>query len=207
MYEPPLHREDDLAKQHALIRARPLGPPDQSWSAGTDRQRHSLSRSIRPASRLGTLRAHVARANPQWRDLRENPEALVVFQGAGPLRLAVLVRDQAGDPQGRADLELRDGPGARTGACSRGRRMALAPDRCADRRRRKRAGKGRGRSPTRRRISSRCSAGRSSESKSRSPTSAENGRRARIAAPPTARAWSPASKPSATTRRWRWRRS
>ncbi|MGA7199192.1 FMN-binding negative transcriptional regulator, partial [Roseiarcus sp.] len=25
MYEPPLHREDDLEKLHALIRARPLG--------------------------------------------------------------------------------------------------------------------------------------------------------------------------------------
>jgi transcriptional regulator len=34
------------------------------------------------ASRLGTLRAHVARANPQWRDLAESAEALVVFQGA-----------------------------------------------------------------------------------------------------------------------------
>ena len=28
------------------------------------------------------LRAHVARANPQWRDLQHEDEALVVFQGA-----------------------------------------------------------------------------------------------------------------------------
>ena len=80
MYEPPLHREDDLAKQHALIRARPLG---LLISHG----REGLAASAVPflldaaASRLGTLRVHVARANLQWRDLRENPEALVVFQG------------------------------------------------------------------------------------------------------------------------------
>jgi transcriptional regulator len=34
------------------------------------------------ASKLGTLRVHMARANGQWRDLAEAPEALVVFQGA-----------------------------------------------------------------------------------------------------------------------------
>ena len=33
------------------------------------------------ASKLGTLQAHVARANPQWRDLAVSKEALVVFQG------------------------------------------------------------------------------------------------------------------------------
>ncbi len=81
MYEPPLHREDDLAKQHALIRARPLGLLISHGPQG-------LAASAVPflldatASRFGTLRAHVARANLQWRDLRDNPDALVVFQGA-----------------------------------------------------------------------------------------------------------------------------
>jgi transcriptional regulator len=81
MYEPPLHREDDLAKKHALIRARPLGLLVSRGSQG-------LVANAIPflidgsASRLGTLRAHMARANPQWRDLQENAEALVVFQGA-----------------------------------------------------------------------------------------------------------------------------
>ena len=80
MYEPPLHREDDLAKQHALIRARPLGLLVSHGPQG-------LFANAVPflvdaaASRLGTLKTHVARANPQWRDLRDNPEALVVFQG------------------------------------------------------------------------------------------------------------------------------
>jgi len=80
MYEPPLHREDDLAKQHALVRARPLGLLVSHSPQGL------LANAIpflidSAASRLGTLRAHMARANPQWRDLRENPDALVVFQG------------------------------------------------------------------------------------------------------------------------------
>jgi transcriptional regulator len=80
MYEPPLHREDDLAKQHALIRARPLGLLISCGSNGLTA--NAVPFLIDPArSKLGTLRAHVARANPQWRDLRENPEALVVFQG------------------------------------------------------------------------------------------------------------------------------
>jgi transcriptional regulator len=30
---------------------------------------------------LGTLRAHVARANPVWQEVAENPDTLVIFQG------------------------------------------------------------------------------------------------------------------------------
>ena len=81
MYEPPLHREDDLAKQHALIRARPLGLLISRGPLGL--LANALPFLIdASSSRLGTLRAHMARANPQWRDLKESPEALVVFQGA-----------------------------------------------------------------------------------------------------------------------------
>ena len=81
MYEPPLHREDDLSRQHALIRARPLGLLISSGSQGL--VANAIPFLIDPAaSRLGTLRGHVARANGQWRDLVHAPEALVVFQGA-----------------------------------------------------------------------------------------------------------------------------
>ena len=80
MYEPPPHREDDLAKQHALIRARPLGLLIGQGAHGLTANAVPFLLAVQ-ASRLGTLRAHIARANPQWRDLRENPEALVVFQG------------------------------------------------------------------------------------------------------------------------------
>jgi transcriptional regulator len=81
MYEPPLHREDDLARQHALIQARRLGLLISHGPQGL------IANAVpflldRAASKLGTLKAHVARANPQWRDLQASPEALVVFQGA-----------------------------------------------------------------------------------------------------------------------------
>jgi transcriptional regulator len=80
MYEPPLHREDDLTKQHALIRARPFGLLVSHGPQGL------VANAIpflidSAASSLGTLRAHMARANPQWRDLRANPDVLAVFQG------------------------------------------------------------------------------------------------------------------------------
>lgn len=81
MYEPPHHREDVLAKQHALIRSRPLGLLISHGGRGVTANAVPFLLAAE-ASRLGTLRAHVARANPQWRELRGNPEALVVFQGA-----------------------------------------------------------------------------------------------------------------------------
>ena len=81
MYEPPLHREENLARQHALIRARPLGLLISSGPSGV--VANAIPFLLEPAaSTLGTLKAHMARANPQWRELERAPEALVVFQGA-----------------------------------------------------------------------------------------------------------------------------
>jgi transcriptional regulator len=80
MYEPPLHRQEDLAAEHALIRENPLGLLISHGPSGL------LANAIpflidADASRFGTLRAHVARANPQWKDLQVAEEALVAFQG------------------------------------------------------------------------------------------------------------------------------
>ena len=81
MYEPPLHRQEDLAAQHALIRAHPLGLLISHGASGL--LANAIPFLIFPeASKLGTLQAHLARANPQWRDLQSAEEALVVFQGA-----------------------------------------------------------------------------------------------------------------------------
>jgi transcriptional regulator len=80
MYQPPAFREDRIEVQHQLIRAHPLallitaGPtgllanlfPFLLDSEGTDK---------------GTLRLHIARANPQWRELESVEECLVVFCG------------------------------------------------------------------------------------------------------------------------------
>ena len=81
MYEPPLHRQEDISAQHALIRAHPLGLLISHGPSGL------LANSIpfilvEDGSRFGMLRCHLARANPQWRDLQAASEALVVFQGA-----------------------------------------------------------------------------------------------------------------------------
>lgn len=80
MYQPPHFREDRLEVQHALIRAHPLGLLVTNGKTGL------LANPIpfvldEAASPLGTLRAHLSRANPQWRDFDPEQEALVVFQG------------------------------------------------------------------------------------------------------------------------------
>lgn len=80
MYQPPHFREDRLEIQHALIRAHPLGLLITHGKTGL------IANPIpfvldEAASSLGILRAHLSRANPQWRDFDQSQEALVVFQG------------------------------------------------------------------------------------------------------------------------------
>jgi len=80
MYEPPLHKQDDLTAEHALIRENPLGLLISHGPSGL--LANAIPFLIFPeASKFGTLRAHVARANPQWKDLQVADEALIVFQG------------------------------------------------------------------------------------------------------------------------------
>ena len=81
MYEPPLHRQDDVAALHALIRAHPLGLLVSHGPSGLIANAVPFT-LIEDGSRYGLLRAHLARANPQWKDLQAAAEALVVFQGA-----------------------------------------------------------------------------------------------------------------------------
>jgi len=81
MYEPLPHRQDDLEAQHTLIRSHPLGLLISHGAQGLEA--NSIPFLIDPAaSRLGTLQAHMARANGQWRALSEADEVLVIFQGA-----------------------------------------------------------------------------------------------------------------------------
>src|SRR5512133_3280302 len=80
MYQPPHHREARLAVQHELIRAHPLGLLITAGPGGL------LANPVpflidSERGEYGTLRAHVARANPQWRELGSVDECLVVFQG------------------------------------------------------------------------------------------------------------------------------
>jgi transcriptional regulator len=81
LYEPPLHKNENLPELHALIRAHPLGLLISGGPGGLIA--NAIPFLIDPAaSQLGTLKAHMARANPQWRELERAPDALVVFQGA-----------------------------------------------------------------------------------------------------------------------------
>jgi transcriptional regulator len=80
VYEPPLHRNENLPELHALIKERVFGLLISKGAEGL------IANSLpfvldTAASKLGVLKVHLARANPQWRDLQEQPDALVVFQG------------------------------------------------------------------------------------------------------------------------------
>ena len=80
MYEPPLHRNENLPELHALIQERVFGLLISNGAEGL------VANSVpfvldAAASKFGTLKVHIARANPQWRDLQASPDALIVFQG------------------------------------------------------------------------------------------------------------------------------
>jgi transcriptional regulator len=80
MYLPPLFREDRLEVQHELIRRHPLGLLVTAGPGGL--LANPLPFLIdADASERGTLLAHLARANPQVRELANVEECLVVFQG------------------------------------------------------------------------------------------------------------------------------
>jgi len=79
MYLPTLFREERLEVLHAFIRGHPLGLLISQASTG-------LLANLLPFvlqsgdSERGVLQAHMARANPQWREL-DAQRVLVVFRG------------------------------------------------------------------------------------------------------------------------------
>jgi transcriptional regulator len=89
MYLPRHFAEEDLATLHALVHAHPLGTwvtrgadgPDSPAGIDADHVPFMLDTTRGP---LGTLRAHVARANPLWRSMTGDgaSASLVIFQGA-----------------------------------------------------------------------------------------------------------------------------
>ncbi|MFN7085876.1 MAG: FMN-binding negative transcriptional regulator, partial [Burkholderiales bacterium] len=80
MYLPSHFREDRLEAQHALIRAHPLGTLITAGTGGL--MANLLPFLVYPEEgKLGTLRAHLSRGNPQRQELSEAGECLVVFRG------------------------------------------------------------------------------------------------------------------------------
>jgi transcriptional regulator len=81
MYVPDAFREDRPEVLHALMRAHPLALLITQRPDGVTV--NPVPFVIYPEEgEQGVLRAHVARANGQWRELAEDSEAVVVFQGA-----------------------------------------------------------------------------------------------------------------------------
>lgn len=80
MYRVAAFSEDRVTVMHALIRAHPLAT--LVTSAGGVLEANHIPMLIDPApAPHGTLRGHVARANPLWRERHEGGEALAIFQG------------------------------------------------------------------------------------------------------------------------------
>ena len=79
MYLPAHFEEKRVEVLHGLVRSHPLGLLVTQGASGL--QANSIPFLIDPEpGPLGTLRGHVARANPVWRE-SGGGEALVVFQG------------------------------------------------------------------------------------------------------------------------------
>ena len=82
MYQ-PTHggfREDRLEVKQALIRAHPFGALVTLGAEGLVANPDPFIVDA-DASPLGTLRAHMARANGQWKEIDGSQEALIIFQG------------------------------------------------------------------------------------------------------------------------------
>jgi len=82
MYLPAHFEEKRTEVLHALIRSHPLGTlitQDLDGALQADPIPFLIEPS--PDATRCTLRGHVARANPLWRESRDDVDALVVFQG------------------------------------------------------------------------------------------------------------------------------
>ncbi len=80
MYLPSAFREASPEVQHDFIRAHPLGVLMTSGEGGL--MANHIPCLLYPEGPHGVLRLHMARANPQWKELAAGAECLVVFHGA-----------------------------------------------------------------------------------------------------------------------------
>ncbi|MBM3342578.1 MAG: FMN-binding negative transcriptional regulator [Betaproteobacteria bacterium] len=80
MYDVSAFREQRVEVLHALMRAHPLATLVTLTASGLEANHIPLLIGAEPAP-YGTLRGHVARANPLWRAVDARTEVLAVFQG------------------------------------------------------------------------------------------------------------------------------
>ncbi len=81
MYLPTHFEETRSEVLHALLRSHPLGLLVTQGATGIEANGIPFVLDPDPGGGFGTLRGHVARANPVWREARTDVESLVVFQG------------------------------------------------------------------------------------------------------------------------------
>jgi transcriptional regulator len=80
MYLPPHFAESRVEVLHELIRSHPMGTLVTCGVDGLNANHVPVEIDPNPAP-FGILRAHVARANPVWREFSKEVEPLVIFQG------------------------------------------------------------------------------------------------------------------------------
>jgi len=81
MYTPKAFREDDREKLYALMQEYSFAVLVTSQQDGTPLATHLPFMLDTERGPYGTLRAHMARANPQWQAFDGTCEVLVIFQG------------------------------------------------------------------------------------------------------------------------------
>jgi transcriptional regulator len=80
MYVPPQFREEDVPTLHALIRAHSLATLVTCGPDGLEANHIPMEVDTDPVP-YGTLRGHVARANPVWQSYAKDVHALAIFVG------------------------------------------------------------------------------------------------------------------------------
>jgi transcriptional regulator len=80
MYIPKQFDEPRVEVLHQLIRSRPFATLVTLSSSGLNANHIPLHLTEQHGS-FGTLRGHVARANPMWNDIAKDVEALAIFHG------------------------------------------------------------------------------------------------------------------------------
>jgi transcriptional regulator len=81
MYLPPHFTTDDPEDLHQLMQAHPLGALITHGSQGLDAN-HLPFEFAKETGGQGVLRAHVARNNPLWQEVRDGDNVLVIFKAA-----------------------------------------------------------------------------------------------------------------------------
>jgi transcriptional regulator len=79
MYLPPAFRQEDIEAQRELIRTHPLATVITAGPGGL--MANPIPCLLYAEGELGTLRLHLARANPQVIELQNVEECMVVFHG------------------------------------------------------------------------------------------------------------------------------